>query len=123
MRDLGSAVVARHLQARFPDGANVIVDGLRTPDEVEHLRSVWPAVRVLHVQASARLRYERSVLRARDLQLLDRTAWLEEDRLQASMGLTDEVIDSISDWTIHNEASLGDLDLALAEVAKAWASE
>lgn len=120
MRDLGPDIVARRIESQFPDGRNVIVDGLRSPAEVGHLRSAWPSVRVLNVVAPTVTRYRRSVVRARDPQLLDWATWLEEDQLQAAMGLTDEVLGSMSDITIHNDASLKRLHGQLKDVAALW---
>lgn len=119
MRRRGKDVVARSILSRWPVGRGIVVDGFRALEELSSIRIDWSDLIVIGIQASHVLRYKRALARARMRDQLSWDQWLEEDSLQASMGILSLPLDKIADIVIVNESTTGELRNTLFNLAAA----
>ena len=107
-REGGPGVLAERIGARLVDGADHIVDSIRNPAEVAHLRAL-PGFHLVGVDADPRVRFERLVARGRvgDPTSFEAFAALERkethtddpttQQLAATYALADEIVDNGGD--------------------------
>jgi len=108
----GYDMVARDIVKLYESYSRpLIVTGLRTIEEVEHLRRVWRQSVVVSLRTPQRVRYERFVKRGSRGELTY-SEFQERDLQQADLGLL-PVVDELADYIIDN---VGDLDEFIAQV-------
>lgn len=108
----GYDMVAREIVKRYESYSRpLVVTGLRTIEEVEHLRRLWKQSCVVSLRTPQRVRYERFVKRgSRDD--LTFSEFQARDLQQADLGLL-PVADELADFILDN---VGDIDEFLAQV-------
>lgn len=100
----GFDMVGREVTDRFAHvGKSLVVTGLRTIEEVEHIREIWPRTRLVSLRTPQRVRYQRYVERA-SREDLTFTEFRERDEQQASFGLL-PVADDLADVVVDNVGS------------------
>jgi dephospho-CoA kinase/inosine/xanthosine triphosphate pyrophosphatase family protein len=82
-----------------------VISGLRTVEEILHLRLRFPQAQVLLVDSDSRVRFERHIRRARDQDVKSFNDFLKQDEDQRSFGAM-RVAGEIADAVIHNNGSL-----------------
>jgi dephospho-CoA kinase/inosine/xanthosine triphosphate pyrophosphatase family protein len=92
----------------------LVISGFRTIEELEHVKSFYPNVKVVLVHSSERARYERFLERKRDTHHVSIEEFRHDDQQQWSFGLL-RVAEDFADIRILNERSEEDL--------KAWVQE
>jgi len=95
-----------HIQEKIENGRKVVIDGIRSPEEIERFRDAFGTDILFNcIHSSRQKRFERSKKRERkddDLETIDDLKWRDEKEL--SWGL-DEAMDR-ADFLIRNEGSL-----------------
>ncbi len=98
-------MVAREITQLYGGGDSpLVVTGLRTIEEIQHLRQVWPQLDLVSLHAPQRVRYQRFVERASRGELTF-TEFQERDVQQAELGLL-PVADELADFIIDNVGTL-----------------
>jgi len=82
----------------------IVIDGLRSPHEVESFRREFPNFRVIAIHASPRTRFKRLLKRGRSDDPKDWETFCARDRRELSVGIG-EVI-AMADYMIINEGSI-----------------
>lgn len=101
----GFDMVAREISRLFGSSDSpLVVTGLRTIEEIQHLRQVWPKLLLVSLHAPQRVRYQRFVERA-SREELTFAEFQRKDRQQADLGLL-PVADELANYVIDNVASL-----------------
>jgi inosine/xanthosine triphosphate pyrophosphatase family protein/dephospho-CoA kinase len=103
----GWSTVAERL-ARYIESSTArwnVVTGLRTPEELFYLKDRFPEARIIVVSADARIRFERHIKRARDLDVGTFQAFKDQDEKQKVFGVL-RVTAEIADVVINNESSI-----------------
>lgn len=109
----GPDVWARRTLERV-EGNRVVVDGLRSLDELRAFREGFDEVSVVAVHASPTTRYERLAQRGREDDRLDREGFRARDERELGWGLGHVI--ALADHLIVNEGSPQDLRLAARRV-------
>jgi dephospho-CoA kinase len=98
-----------------------IVTGLRTPEELLYLKERFPEAAIILIDADPRIRFERHIRRARDLDIETFRAFIEQDEKQRQFGAL-RVSAEIADITINNDATIAQyiqkIDQTLDELTK-----
>jgi dephospho-CoA kinase len=118
-REGGPGVLAERLLARVPEGADYVIDSVRSPAEVAALRA-RPGFVLLALDAPLALRFERLLARGRAGDALT----LEDFQRQEAAELTSDdpagqallACEALADRRLVNDGSLADLERALAEL-------
>jgi hypothetical protein len=84
-----------------------ILTGFRTIEEVQYIRSEFPACKVVYVDASERSRFERHLRRGRPEDIKTFNDFRDFDRQQWSFGLL-PVAQDLADIKIENEGTMKD---------------
>ncbi|WP_435067830.1 AAA family ATPase [Haloplanus sp. C73] len=105
----GEAAIAErslpHIEAALDDGETVLVDGLRSPAEIERFEDAFGDAFVLvSIEAPFETRADRLAERGRDATDVDRAALREREERERGFGM-DEVM-ARADVTVTNTASL-----------------
>jgi len=99
-----------------------VVDSVRNPGEVAVLRRL-PAFRLLGIDASPELRFERLLARARPGDPRTLEEFLEKERIENSSDAEGQQIAAtffLSDRVLRNDGSLRSLEEGLDEVLREW---
>jgi len=108
--EMGADVVARRILEWFEEveeGQGFVISGFRTIEEILTLRERLPDIRVVLIEASARIRLERYLKRQRDDGPISLEDLDEMDGEQASFGLL-SVASQVPDLRLRNEESIED---------------
>lgn len=101
----GFDMVAREITQLYGGSDSpLVVTGLRTIEEIQHLRQVWPQLDLVSLHAPQRVRYQRFVERASRGELTF-TEFQERDVQQAELGLL-PVADELANFIIDNVGTL-----------------
>ncbi len=101
----GFDVVAREITQLFGKrDSPLVVTGLRTIEEIQHLRVVWPDLVLVSLHAPQRLRYQRFVERA-SREDLTFTEFQQRDWQQEQLGLL-PVADELANYVVDNVGTL-----------------
>ena len=92
---------------------NIIVEGIRSPYEVEMFRDAFPDFTLLSVFASPRTRFSRISQRARDDDTEDINEFRERDQRELNFGIGSVV--ATSDFIIINEDSFEEYQMQIDE--------
>jgi dephospho-CoA kinase len=112
--DEGSAAVARRLLPKIEasTSATVIVEGIRSLDELRELRSRYEVVTVA-IHASPRTRFGRLLSRSRSDDPRDMGTFNERDIRELKVGLGQVI--ALADIVLVNEGSIEELQTAFKE--------
>ena len=117
----GPAVLAERVQRNLPADRNHVIDSIRHPAEVEALRSAGGFL-LIWVDASSRVRFERSRARGRagDAETFDAFEALEARELGSANPAAQQLlaVQALADETVSNDGSLAELELQLGEVLR-----
>jgi len=117
----GPAVLAERVQRNLPGDRNHVIDSIRHPAEVEALRS-GGAFLLIWVEASPRVRFERSQARARggDGNTFEAFQALEARELGSANASAQQLlaVKGLADETLSNDGSLPELEHQLGEVLR-----
>ena len=119
-RSGGPMILAVRIGDRL--GGRDVVDSIRNPAEVEELRRD-PAFRLLGIDASMELRFERARLRGRlgDGDTLDEFRQREEEENTADPAAQQlRATLALADAQVRNDGSLSDLERQVDEILEAW---
>lgn len=111
----GADVWARRTLDRVEADA-VVIDGVRSPAELETFREAIPDVRVAAVHASPGTRYERLRGRGRSDDRLDEAGYRARDRRELRWGLGQAI--AMADYMIVNEGDPDELRAQCERVLK-----
>ena len=107
--EFGAGVLAKKVIEKIHGQTNVILDSIRHPSEVEVLRSLQN-FKLIVVQASAKIRFERMSQRARENDPTDFESFLAlEEKESQSQNASDQQLDETlkqADVFIQNDSSL-----------------
>jgi len=106
------------IQSAISQGRTVILDGVRSPAEVERLRAIGPT-RILAIHASPTTRFERLRLRGRPDDPHTPEELAERDRSELALG-AGEVIALADDAMVNEWLSAGGLGAAAAGSVARW---
>jgi inosine/xanthosine triphosphate pyrophosphatase family protein/dephospho-CoA kinase len=105
----GADIVARRIldlySAQLQDGA--VISGFRAIEELEVIRERLPQAKVVLIEASERIRFQRYINRDREESLTDFNGFRRIDADQGSFGLV-RIAQDFADIRIVNEGSLDD---------------
>lgn len=115
MRDeYGQGIFAEKLieEMDFSDDTILIVDGIRSPEEIENLRESTDCdCTVVHIEVSKRTRYNRIVDRGReDEDQMSYEDFKERDNRELSWGFNEIIEKKYHDAVIKNESTLEDFE-------------
>lgn len=103
----GFDMVAREIaQIYGRTDSPLVVTGLRTIEEIQHLRLVWPELILVSLHAPQRVRYQRFVERA-SREELTFSEFQQKDDQQAELGLL-PVADELADYIVDNVGTIGE---------------
>jgi inosine/xanthosine triphosphate pyrophosphatase family protein/dephospho-CoA kinase len=107
LESLGPDVVARKILELYSDQLDrgFVITGFRTIEEVEVIRTHFPYVRVILVEASERTRFQRLIERVRTPKVKSLEEFRNLDEQQWSFGLL-RVAEEFADIRVVNEESL-----------------
>jgi len=116
-RHEGDDALARRLLARFERDCNYVVDSIRHPAEVVALRALGRRFRLVWIEASESVRFERIVSRRRegdphtleDLRRLEAMELEGDDRGSQQLG----AVRALADEVLENEGTIEDLHEAV----------
>lgn len=112
----GLDVLARRVAARFTQGLNQVVDSIRNPEEVRHLRTRRDFF-LVHVDAPAAVRFERARLRARPGDPVDLAGFEAAENRELASGdpAAQQLAATIAlaDFTVQNDGNLEQLELSV----------
>lgn len=112
----GFDMVAREIAQLFRHtGLPLVVTGLRTIEEIQHLRLVWPDLVLVSLHAPQRLRYQRFVERA-SREELTFTEFQQRDSQQEQLGLL-PVADELADYIVDNVGTLDEFVMMARGIA------
>ena len=119
LRREGGAGVLAEMLLEILDGEDAVVDSIRTPAEVEALRSRGDFT-LIEVRADEGSRWERMVGRGRDGDPMEKEAFLrqeaEEAKASDEAGQALDATAEMADITIHNDGSISDLEKSLSSL-------
>lgn len=117
-RQGGSGILASMLLERL-NGKNAVIDSIRTPGEVEALRSREDFV-LIEIKASMEARWERAKLRARIGDSIDRETFFAQERSEIKAkddaGQALDATAALADLVLINEGSIDQLNSDLKEL-------
>lgn len=96
------------------DASVIVINGLRSPDEVEFFRREFESFKVIAIHASPKTRFKRLLKRGRSDDPKDWETFITRDRRELSVGLG-EVI-AMADYMIVNEGTLERLEREVNKV-------
>lgn len=103
----GFDMVAREITQLYGrSDSPLVVTGLRTIEEIQHLRQVWPQLILVSLHAPQRVRYMRFIERASRGELTF-TEFQQTDEQQAELGLL-PVADELADYIVDNVGTIGE---------------
>ncbi len=115
----GPAALAMRIGDRLRDGGDHIVDSIRNPAEVEVLRKI-PGFFMIGVDADARVRFERLLLRGRqgDPTSFAEFEAFEERETRSTDPSTQQLLATwaLIDETVHNDGSVEELEAAVSAI-------
>lgn len=112
----GFDMVAREVVQLFRHiDSPLVVTGLRTIEEVQHLRLVWPDLILVSLHAPQRLRYQRFVERA-SRENLTFVEFQQRDEQQEQLGLL-PVADELADYIVDNVGTLDEFVMIARGIA------
>ncbi len=97
-------------------GRCVVIDGIRSLDEVVEFRKSFTSFILIAIQASSQIRFERLYKRRRSDDPHDWAVFLERDERELRVGV--EKVMKIADYTITNEGSLQEFKENVANLLK-----
>lgn len=102
----GPEVLARRCLPKIKaiDSNIVVIDGIRSLDEVTEYKKEYPDLRVIAVHASPKTRYERIIKRNRSDDSKDWKTFVERDQRELSVGLGNLI--ATADIMVVNEGTL-----------------
>ncbi|MCE2390482.1 MAG: AAA family ATPase [Proteobacteria bacterium] len=109
----GPAVLAQRIERLLPAGRNCVIDSIRHPAEVEELRRA-AGFKLLWIEASPEVRFERSRSRARPGDAESLAAFLAQE--ERELGSDDDAaqqllrVADLADETLTNDGSLAELE-------------
>lgn len=113
-RDLGMAAMAIKIEPRIKQAETnsdiIVLDGMRSWEEYQHLRKKYPQLIVLSIYASPNVRYER--LRKRSVRPLTPVESRNRDQSEIE-NLNSGGPIAMADYVITNEGTRGDFEEAL----------
>ena len=119
LRRSGGAGVLAEMLLETLDGADAVVDSIRTPAEVEALRSRGDFT-LIEVRASEESRWQRMTARGRSGDPTERESFLSQEAAEAKSddeaGQALDATAAMADITIQNDGSMEDLLGRLEEV-------
>jgi dephospho-CoA kinase len=92
----------------------VIIEGIRSLDEVAAFKKDYPHVRIIAVHASPQMRYERLVKRNRSDDPKDWKTFIERDQRELSVGLGNVI--ATADIMVINESTFEDFKQELRQL-------
>ncbi len=101
----GPTVLAKRciLKIEAQNSRTVVVDGIRSPDEVAEFRKSYPSMKVIAVHASPETRFKRLVRRSRSDDPDDRATFDDRDRRELGVGLGNVI--ASADVMVVNEGN------------------
>ena len=119
LRREGGAGVLAEMLLEILDGEDAVVDSIRTPAEVEALRSRGDFT-LIEVRADEGSRWERMVGRGRDGDPTEKEAFLKQEAEEAKAsdeaGQALDATAEMADITIQNDGSISDLEKSLSSL-------
>lgn len=105
----GPGAVAKRciLKIKALNARIVVVNGLRSLDEVKEFRRFFPKFKVIAIHASPRTRFERLLKRGRSDDPKDWEAFCARDQRELSVGIGGVI--AMADYMIVNEGAIEDL--------------
>jgi dephospho-CoA kinase len=102
----GSEVLARRCLPKIKaiNSNIVVIDGIRSLDEVAEYKKEYPNLRIIAVHASPNTRYERLIKRNRSDDPKDWKTFVERDQRELSVGLGNVI--AMADIMVVNEGTL-----------------
>jgi len=102
----GPEVLARRCLPKIKaiDSRIVVIDGIRSLDEVAEYKKEYPKLKIIAVHASPKTRYERLVKRNRSDDSKDQKTFIERDQRELSVGLGKVI--AMADIMVVNEGPL-----------------
>lgn len=114
----GKGVFAEKLVEQYTFSEDiVIVDGIRSPEEIEYLKSNTEGpCTIIYVKAPFNTRYQRVVERGRDgEEKMNEEDFREREEEELDWGAREIINEKQFDTTITNDSSLADLELKVSE--------
>ncbi|MEM1586002.1 MAG: AAA family ATPase [Candidatus Bathyarchaeia archaeon] len=96
------------------DADVIVINGLRSPHEVEFFRREFPSFKVMAIHASPKTRFKRLLSRGRTDDPKDWEGFCVRDRRELSVGLG-EVI-AMADYMIINEGTIKQLEMEVKKI-------
>tara|TARA_B110000014_G_C20015235_1_gene526493 strand:- start:134 stop:673 length:540 start_codon:yes stop_codon:yes gene_type:complete len=122
LRRRGGAGVLAEMLLEILDGGDAVVDSIRTPAEVESLRSRGDFV-LIEVRADEESRWKRMTERGRVGDPIEKETFLSQEAAEASSedeaGQALDATASMADITVLNDGTIGELEGKLESI---WAS-
>ncbi len=113
----GSSVLADRLLESMPAGKRYAVDSVRHPAEVEALRGAGQGFKLVWVQASESVRFERSLSRQRDGDATSLEQFREHERREEKNADPNaqqlDAVEALADHVVNNDGDIAALETAL----------
>ncbi|MEM2875674.1 MAG: AAA family ATPase [Candidatus Bathyarchaeia archaeon] len=117
-REFGPEVVAvRSLEKiKQLNGEVILIDGIRSLDEVELFRKFYPDLKIIAVHSSPKTRFKRLKMRGREDDPRCWEEFCERDRRELEVGIGDVI--ALSDFIVVNEGTKEYLERKVTEVLR-----
>lgn len=114
----GNNVIAKRCISKIENAEEhkVIVDGIRSPSEVEEFKSHFPKFSLIAIHSSPETRFKRLYRRRRSDDPRNWKIFQERDKRELSVGLSNVI--AIAEYTIENEEELATVKEKIKETLR-----
>ncbi len=114
----GESVIAKRSALRIESlsGSKIIVDGVRSPSEVEEFKKKYPDFCLIAIHASPETRFKRLFHRQRSDDTKDWKDIVKRDQRELSVGLGSAI--AMAEYMIVNEEDLNKAKIKAAEILR-----
>lgn len=122
-KEEGDAVVAKRCMLKIKESKDrkIVIDGVRSLVEVEEFKRNFPEFKLVYIQSSPEIRFQRIAYRRRSDDSQNQNTFIERDHREFEVGIGSAI--AMTNYIITNEGTLSQFKLKVKKFLKGISDE